>query len=110
MRTVTAIEDYDAAYPEPLIVKTGDRLTPVRWDDEWHGWIWCSNARGLGGWFPERLLDREGESCVARGDFDGTELSIREGDVLEVEFEESGWLWCRDASGARGWVPSNRVR
>ena len=110
MRTVIATEDYEAAYPDPLMVRRGETLIPARWDEEWPGWVWCSNTRGVGGWFPERLLNREGGEHRALADFDGTELSFRAGDTFVVESDECGWLWCRNAAGERGWVPSNRIR
>ncbi|MDX2109806.1 MAG: SH3 domain-containing protein [Verrucomicrobiota bacterium] len=43
-------------------------------------------------------------------DYDGTELSFKKADRLVVETEESGWFWCVNRFGQRGWVPSNRVK
>ncbi len=110
MRIVHALSDYTAQYPEPLLIKAGEVVEPAHWDDEWPGWTWCSTASGLTGWVPERYLDRAGAEVVCLYEFDGTELSLKEGERLTVLKEESGWLWCETETGRKGWVPSNRVK
>lgn len=110
MRTVYAIADYSAQYPEPLLVKAGATVEPAHWDNEWPGWTWCSTSNGLTGWIPERFLDRGGAEVVCLYDFDGTELSLTKGQKLDVLAEESGWLWCLTEAGHKGWVPNNRVK
>lgn len=53
----------------------------------------------------ESLADGdEREWCVDR-DFDAIELTIVPGEVLEIELEESGFLWVRNQKGELGWVP-----
>lgn len=107
---IIASADYDAVYPQPLTLKAGEIVTPTRWDDEWPGWTWVCTRAGLGGWVPEYYLDRGGRETVCLYDYDGTELSFRIGDRLEVLQTILGWHWCRDSRGQCGWVPSNRVR
>jgi hypothetical protein len=43
--------------------------------------------------------------------YDTTELPTESGEVLDVITEDvqSGWLWCRSATGRTGWVPVNTV-
>jgi ubiquinone/menaquinone biosynthesis C-methylase UbiE len=36
-------------------------------------------------------------------------MSIGEGETLEVELEESGWVWVRNAAGDCGWIPADRI-
>ena len=44
-----------------------------------------------------------------RSDYDATELSVRVGEELLIQREESGWLLCENRAGQRGWVPANVV-
>jgi hypothetical protein len=52
---------------------------------------------------------RQGETATLRQDYDATELTVRAGEELMVMVEESGWLWCANRTGQRGWVPANHV-
>jgi hypothetical protein len=40
-----------------------------------------------------------------RRDYDATELSVEVGEKLTMGEEESGWAWCTNREGRRGWVP-----
>jgi hypothetical protein len=102
---VRVITDYHASYPEPLRIKTGDLLQVVRSDDEYPGWIWCTANGGKAGWLPESWADIQHGVCTMIRDYDGTELAAVEGDILTVDLEESGWLWCVNSAGQRGWIP-----
>jgi pimeloyl-ACP methyl ester carboxylesterase len=91
----------------PLRVEPGDSVRVGALDDEWPAFRWCESG-GVGGWVPDRHLRHvdERRAVVARA-YDTTEVAADPGDDLEVleRDDESGWLRCRDAAGAEGWIP-----
>ena len=112
-RTGTVIRDHESAYPEPLIVKTGEVLTITTRQSEWPGWRWCVNTSGRGGWVPDAWIDRAGKGDGDGGrmlrDYDATELTAHVGERLTIELAESSWLWCINEPGEHGWIPQQCV-
>jgi hypothetical protein len=37
--------------------------------------------------------------------YDANELSVDLGDEIIGELVESGWVWCHNQKGERGWIP-----
>lgn len=109
-RQAIVIRDFQAAYPDPLSVRAGDRLTPGKRDDEWQGWVWCTNIEGKGGWVPESWLTTVEGGAVIRRDYTAAELTVTRGERLRVHATESGWHWASRADGQRGWVPATHIR
>ena len=97
---IRATAPWRATYDPALKVTAGDPLVIGRGDDEWPGWIWCLDAKGLGGWLPDDVLS-DGRAIA---DFDARELAVAEGDLLEPLERRSGWTWCRRVQD-QGWVP-----
>ena len=100
------IADYDSAYTEPFFLKQGEMVQIGRRDDEWPGWVWCTNGAGDSRWVPKAYLRSDG---LVMRDYESTELTVKKGDVLTAVFAESGWLWCTNQSGHSGWVPQKVV-
>lgn len=100
---------YQAAYPDPLVIKTGERLQIGDRATDWPGWLWCTNESGKSGWVPEAYIEQHNRRGLARRDYDATELSAEVGEELVVGFEESGWLWCTNQAGQSGWIPADHV-
>ncbi|GAG26280.1 unnamed protein product [marine sediment metagenome] len=75
-----------------------------RGETEWPGWIWCTSSSGIGAWVPENWVQIEGDSCVMKRNYNGIELAVDVGEVVIVEFEESGWGWATKESGESGWA------
>ena len=96
---------WTASYDPALRVAAGEPLTVGERDEEWSGWVWCTNPEGLGGWLPEDIVvdDR------AVVDFDTRELTVAEGDLVEPLRGRLGWTWCRGPEG-EGWVPDRCLR
>jgi hypothetical protein len=92
----------------PLEVSTGDRLRIGELSEEWPAFRWCSDEHGHGGWVPDRHLSHlsDGEATALQ-DHDTSELAADQGEIVSVDEpdEESGWLWCSNASGESGWIP-----
>jgi hypothetical protein len=99
------IADHDAAYPEPLTLRAGERVRYERRETEWKGWLWCTSDAGMTGGVPDAWLELDGPVAVARRDYCARELTVRPGTVLTGSLIESGWLWVTTEAGATGWVP-----
>jgi hypothetical protein len=103
--TYRVVVPYDSPFTEPLMLAKGERL---RWEApecEWAGWIWCTTEAGESRWVPESWVEKEGEYCVLQRPYTATELDVEEGEMVAVEFLESGWGWVTRESGQSGWVP-----
>ncbi len=109
-RRATVIKAYESAYPNPLKLAKDTEVAIGEKDCEWAGWLWCEAPDGNKGWVPESYVAREGDQGRLTRDYDATELTVAVGDELAILGEEAGWLWCRTASGAIGWVPLENVR
>jgi hypothetical protein len=103
------IAAYQSAHPDPLVIRVGEKLTVGKKESEWSGWVWCAKQNGKGGWVPEKYVELKGDICVARLDYDATELSVDIGDELIMGYEESGWIWCTNQHGQYGWVPADHL-
>ena len=86
-------------------------MTVGQRESEWAGWVWCTNRDGKSRWVPEAYVERTGDTCVMLRDYEATELSVGVGEALVISGEEeSGWIWCTNQAGQRGWVPGDNVR
>lgn len=108
------IAAHEASYPDPIAFRAGEPLAVGGRTGTWDGhadwvWLWCTDPRGKSGWVPQRYIAIQGDAGRALGDYSAAELTVSAGDVLAVEDEESGWLWCRTSSGEHGWVPAANV-
>jgi uncharacterized protein YgiM (DUF1202 family) len=105
MRIGRAVKDYRAAYPEPLVVSKGERVTIIPKESEWAGWVWCVDKNGIGGWVPEKYLEIKDDKGIFRRDYSAKELSVTAGEELKIIEEEGGWGWCENGKGGQGWAP-----
>lgn len=111
-KKVTATEDYEIAYKNPIKLKVGDliKIEKREINPDWIGWIYCVDNNGTAGWVSERYLKESNGATVAVKDYDATELAVSEGEHLKVYFEEFGWCWCRNSTDNKGWVPSKILK
>jgi SH3-like domain-containing protein len=96
---------YSAAYADALVVGVGTRLTVESRPSEYPGWVWCRDSGGAGAWIPEVFLEITGSVAVITSDYDSTELTVGQGEEVQVLSEVAGWALCRQAGGRRGWLP-----
>lgn len=108
---VQAIQAWKATYPDPLTLAAGECVQVGRGDDEWPGWIWCTDSDGKSGWAPESGLDidESTHTAIARQDYTAQELSMEPGEHLVIEDVESGWAWVTNQVGQSGWVPLTHI-
>ncbi len=104
---------FDGLTQPPLVMRPGEALEVIETETSarWPAFVLVVNRAGGRGWVPERYLRRQGKAAVAIRVYDTTTLNPSRGDVLTVleEDRESGWLWCRDASGHEGWFAMDNV-
>ena len=102
---------YDTQYPDPLTMKTGDKLRIVRRnDDEWPGWVFCETQNGKKVWVPETIININDDSAVAQQNYDAKEVSVMEGEIVRIEKVESGWAWVTNMTNETGWVPLKNLK
>lgn len=94
----------------PLLLRVGDVVRVGERDSHWPAFVLVTTKRGSG-WVPARHLSTHHGSGTVVHPYDTTEIPTEIGDILDVLVEdiESGWLWCRAASGDEGWVPIETV-
>ncbi|MCC5833899.1 MAG: hypothetical protein JJU20_04120 [Opitutales bacterium] len=102
--------DYEVSYKDPLRLQAGETVEILKVDERWPGWAWVKTSGDDLGWLPLRLLEVRGASQVVLAAFDGTEISARAGERLQVLQDEGGWFWCRKADGEEGWFPAFSLR
>ena len=103
------IKIYRSAYPDPVIIAKGDKVSVLKRESDWDGWLWCATENGKEGWIPEKYLETCGSQGKACRDYNGTELTVSSNESLEILEEESGWIWCRTERGDCGWIPRDFV-
>jgi uncharacterized protein YgiM (DUF1202 family) len=109
MRKAKVIKSRRSEYPDPLIIKQGQKLRTEKKDTEWPGWTWCIDEGGKAGWVPFSYLQITGETAKAIRNYDATELTVKAGAELKLIDEEARWYWCQDSSGKEGWVPAECI-
>jgi hypothetical protein len=100
---------YTSAFPDPLKLEVGQEVTVGERESEWPGWIWCRTGDGKEGWVPTAYVERKANTATVLQDYDATELTAAEDELLTVVKEEAGWLWCRKQNGDCGWLPKANV-
>jgi uncharacterized protein YgiM (DUF1202 family) len=111
MKHRTVQHPHTTTYYDPITIRAGEEVTVGHEDAEFPGWVWCTDPRGKSGWVPKSTLEFsfDGNSARSFEDYDATELTVSRGDMVTVLGEESGWLWCENARGKRGWIPKENV-
>ncbi|MEJ2277267.1 MAG: SH3 domain-containing protein [Candidatus Lokiarchaeota archaeon] len=104
------IEEYKTPYTEPLIFNEGETVEIGKKESEWEGWIWCTNKSCESRWIPKNYLEISGKKGKLNRNYEATELSVKKGEVLQIEDEEAQWFWVKNENGSRGWVPIKNVK
>lgn len=109
------IRPHVSEFPEPMVVKKGDRVSVselYEGPEGWPDWYLYSSPGQQAGFMAEQILDRHAdESATMLGDFTNRELHVVEGEMLHGERQLNGWLWAtRISDSATGWVPLDNIR
>jgi hypothetical protein len=95
----------------PITFTVGDILAVGHRDRQWTTYVWITDQNRHAGWVPDTHLDITGEhEAMAIRDYDATELTIVEGEIVDVIEEAGGWMRCRNAHGIHGWVPGKNTQ
>jgi uncharacterized protein YgiM (DUF1202 family) len=104
---------FDGLTQPPMVMQPSELLDVVETEmsERWPAFVLVVNERGNRGWVPLRYLKREGKKAVATRRYDTTTLDPVKGETLTVleEDTESGWLWCQDPTGKKGWFAIDSV-
>lgn len=104
------LKAYQAQYPDPIVLQSGAVVSLGKTDPEFPGWIWATSLiSGKSGWVPEPFLARDGDEARCLREYSARELDVREGDLVSVLEELSGWAWVESESGLTGWVPQSHL-
>ena len=103
---VTVLRSPESPDRPPLRLAVGGQVTVGERDTHWPAFVFVTAPSGEG-WVPARHLSGDSGIVVVENAYDTTELAVDAGEGVEVveRDEESGWFWCRNGSGAEGWVP-----
>lgn len=103
------VQSHQRSYDDPITLSPGNHVNITKrdlWDGQYE-WLWCSNDVGKEGWVPASYLDIQNTEGYAIRDYSALELTAAEGETVMIVEEESGWYWCENATGQRGWVPTS---
>jgi hypothetical protein len=105
-----AVEAHEVPERPPLRLAAGEVVAVGERDVDRPAFVFVTGAHGSG-WVPSRHLSAESGEAVVLTPYDTTELPTRVGETLDIVLrdDESGWVWCRSASGREGWVPARTL-
>ena len=107
---VRVVKPHVTSAPGPVRFAAGDALGVGHRDRHWTSYVWCTDQAGHAGWVPDSYLEMtDKHEARALRDYDAPELTVGEGDELDVVEEAGGWLLCRTGRGIVGWVPADHV-
>lgn len=103
-----AIKAWHVNFPDPLVLSQGGQVNTHHSDDDFPGWIWCTQTGGKQGWVPESWLTSLSDTlAVAKQDYNAVELEVHPGDNFVLHQYESAWYWATRQDGQTGWVPAD---
>ncbi|MFO7881061.1 MAG: SH3 domain-containing protein [Kosmotogaceae bacterium] len=79
-------------------------------NEKWPNWIYCKKLDSKEeGWVPLQILEKEGETVVAKEHYSAREMNVDKGEIVEGIKRLNGWIWCLKESGNEGWVPEENL-
>jgi SH3-like domain-containing protein len=106
LNKVRVIESRPRDHVVTIHVSPGDVVGVGHRNQQYPEFLWCASEDGHQGWVAESYLEMSSETeAVALKEYDAAQLTVVEGEVLDVVDEQGAFLLCRNAAGAQGWVP-----
>ena len=105
-RKVRVTESRPRDHVVTIHIGPGDIVGVGHRNQQFPEFLWCASENGRQGWVAEAFLEMSGEKeAVALREYDAAQLTVIEGEVLEVLDRQGAFLLCRNAAGGQGWVP-----
>ena len=87
-------------------IRPGDVVGVGHRNQQYPEFLWCASEDGHQGWVAESYLEMTGDKeAAAVREYDAAQLTVVEGEVLDVLDRQGAFVLCRSAAGAQGWVP-----
>jgi hypothetical protein len=107
---VVVVKPYDRPFENPIAVAAKEPVAPdfdKRTDIE--GWVWCTAKDNRSGWVPISWLAKVDGAWRVSRQFNAIELTVVQGETLDVTLAESGFFWATKQNGEAGWIPCGNV-
>ena len=104
------IKSHQPSFDYYLSLKKGEILTYERKPTESTGWIWGITTGGKSCWVPEAWVKIKGKQCEIMQNYSSKELTIEIGEIIEMDFIESGWVWIKNSNDEMGWIPEDCLK
>ena len=104
------LRDYRKQYADPVRFARGETVLVGERDSDWSEFLWATDAGGRSGWVHQRYLDGDRGAAQATRDYDAIELDAKIGELVQLIDEAGGWWWCRNETGAQGWLPARDLQ
>lgn len=100
------IESRPRDHVRNLSVKVGDVIGVGHRNQQYPEMYWCTPEDGNSGWMADSYFDFTSEhEAVVTKDYDASQLTVVEGEVVDVLDTVGEWWLCRNDRGIIGWVP-----
>lgn len=109
-RYARVIVAYEDAYRDPICGKRGDVFRLGHKNERDPEFIWATAADGRCGWVPQAFLRRDGDLGRLIRNYTAQELTVDEGEIVEIQDAIGGWLWVATADGYQGWIPASSAK
>jgi hypothetical protein len=105
------IESRPRDHVRNLSVHVGDVIGVGHRNQQYPEMRWCTPEHGYSGWMAESYFDYTSDTeAVVTKDYDASQLTVIEGEELEVLDIVGEWWLCRNDRGIQGWVPHRILR
>ncbi|MEJ6949967.1 SH3 domain-containing protein [Natronospora cellulosivora (SeqCode)] len=100
-------------FENPITVHKNEQVVCIEEsneDEDWAGWILCKTENEQG-WIPYQIIKRKGELGIILEDYCATEFNLKVDEILVMEKELNGWIWCYKESdpNIKAWAPLNHI-
>lgn len=111
MRKYTVIKDYQACYPDPILLKKGEEVYYGKEDTQYPNWIFCKSIISKKeGWVPKQILSAPNDvsaKAIVLQNYSAHELTVSKGEVLVGLKQLNDWMYCKTITEEHGWIPSD---
>jgi hypothetical protein len=103
---VRVIESRPRDHVRNLSVQEGDVIGVGHRNQQYPEMRWCTPESGYSGWMAESYFEYTSPTeAVVKKAYDAAQLTVFEGEELDVLDVVGEWLLCRNDRGIQGWVP-----